>query len=50
VRLTVRAELADETARGRLLAQFVAIYPGVIDYQQRCAPRVPRIFLLHPTA
>ena len=50
MRLTVSAELADETARQQLLPQFVAIYPGIVDYQQRCAPRVPRIFLLHPTA
>ena len=48
--MSVTAELADEAARSEVWPKFRAIYPGIDGYAARCAPRVPRVFLLRPTA
>lgn len=47
--LTVTAELADDDTRARLWPRFLEMYPGYAAYETRSAPRVPRMFLLHPT-
>ncbi|HXV91953.1 MAG TPA: nitroreductase family deazaflavin-dependent oxidoreductase [Pseudonocardia sp.] len=48
-RLTVTARTADSSVRDELWPRFVALYPGVAGHAERCG-RVPRMFLLHPTA
>jgi deazaflavin-dependent oxidoreductase (nitroreductase family) len=47
--LAVTAELADDETRERLWPRFLEMYPGFGAYGTRSAPRVPRMFLLHPT-
>lgn len=48
--LPVTGELAGQPAWERLWPRFVALYPGYEDYLTRCAPRRPRMFLLHPVS
>ena len=50
VRLAVVAEVADQATWERNWIRFCDLYPGYADYLQRCGDRIPRMFLLHPTA
>lgn len=50
VRIAVVAKLADQGTWEKNWARFCALYPGYANYLERCGDRIPRMFLLHPTA
>jgi len=50
IRLAVVAELVDQAGWDSIWPRFCDIYPGYANYLDRCGDRVPRMFLLHPTA
>ncbi len=50
VRLVVTADLADKAGWDRFWPRFCALYPGYANYLERCGDRVPRLFVLHPSA